>query len=63
MVLFYSITLQKGYVECLQQALVTNDYRVQHYLRSTLSPDFLMSLHHVNYVENYIHGIKRWFVG
>jgi hypothetical protein len=23
----------------------------------------LMSLHHVNYVENYIHGIKRWFVG
>ncbi len=45
-----SITLQKGFVECLWQ--VTNEYRVEHYLRFALSHDFLMSLHGVNSVEN-----------
>jgi hypothetical protein len=53
-----SITLKKGYIECLQQALVTNDYRVEHYLRSTLSPNFLMSLHGVNYVEKYLNKME-----
>jgi hypothetical protein len=31
-----SITLQKGSVECLWQALVTNDYRMEHYLKFAL---------------------------
>jgi hypothetical protein len=53
-----SITLWKGFIECLQQALVTNDYRVEHYLRSTLSPNFFMSLHAVNYIENYLEKME-----
>jgi hypothetical protein len=31
-----NITLQKGSVECLRQALIRNDYRVEHYLRFAL---------------------------
>ncbi len=48
-----NITLWDSYVERLLQALVTNDYRVEHFLRSSLSPNFLMSLHGVNSIENY----------
>jgi hypothetical protein len=54
----YIITLWKGSVECLWQALVTNDYRVEHYLRSSLSPDFLMDFHGVNFVENYLNRME-----
>jgi hypothetical protein len=53
-----SITLRKGFVECLQQALVTNDYKVEHYLKFAHSHDFLMSLHGVNFVENYLYRMK-----
>ncbi len=53
-----SITLRKGYVECLRQALVTNDYRVEHYLRSTFRPNFLMNLFCVNSIENYLYKMK-----
>jgi hypothetical protein len=38
----------------LTMSLRTNDYRVEHYLRSSLSPDFLMNLHDVNSIENYL---------
>jgi hypothetical protein len=49
-----NIKLQKGSVECLQQALIRNDYRVEHYLRFALNLDFLISLHGVNSIENYV---------
>jgi hypothetical protein len=53
-----SITLRKGFIECLRQALVTNDYKVEHYLRFAVSHDFLMSLHGVNFVENYLYKME-----
>jgi hypothetical protein len=53
-----SITLGKVFVECLQQALVTNDYRVEHYLRFSFSLDFLMSLHGTNDVQNYLNRME-----
>ncbi len=53
-----NITLRKGSVECLRQALVRNDYRVEHYLRATLSFDFFLSLHGVNSIEDYLYKME-----
>jgi hypothetical protein len=58
MVLFVDIKLRKGSLECLSQALIINDYKVEHYLRSSLSFNFLMSSHGVNFVENYLNRME-----
>ncbi len=53
-----SISLRKGSIEYLWHALVTNDYRVEHYLKPSFNPDFFMSLHGVDSVENYLDGLE-----
>ncbi len=53
-----SIRLRKGSIQCLRQALILKDSRVEHYLGFAFTSNFLMSLHGANSTNDYVQRME-----
>ncbi len=47
-----------SFAQCLQQALISKDFKVEHYLKSTLSSKNLMSLYDVNFANGWLQRME-----